>query len=161
MADVRTTVERTPYMVRGETKPEVRKHINLLRPQGYDAMTTWNIQWNYTYRETRSGCEIASVTTSLAVAYVMPRLQTTNSALNMSFRDYLAKLGTHEKGHALIALSIARRIDAAIAPMRAPTCEGLGNAANALGDRIIQEGIELNNAYDARTDHGRTQGARW
>jgi hypothetical protein len=42
-----------------------------------------------------------------------------------------------------------------------PTCDALSRAANALGDRLIKEANQMDVEYDARTQHGRTQGARF
>ena len=95
----------------------------------------------------------------------MPRLNPDSSApaaLARTFDEYAEKLLAHEDGHAQNGIETGKRIEAAILGMQPhPTCDELSRAANAEGDRLIKEANQADRDYDARTEHGRTQGARF
>lgn len=160
-AAVRETVATERYVVRGEAGPEVRKQLNRKGPQGYDAYTSWNILWNFTYRKKGGKCVMQSVATRVDIRHTMPRLETGSSELKKSFNKYLESLQVHEDGHAEIGRDVARRIDQGIKGLSDLTCEKLGVRANALGYKIIKEGNALDLKYDAETGHGQSQGAIW
>ena len=161
LAEVRETREVKNYQFAGASMAEARASMNKVRPRGYDAFTTWQINWRYTYKQANGRCSIATVTVNLAIVYTMPDLQTSDAALDRSFKGYLVKLRAHEDGHAENGRIVARRVDDAIPKLSAATCEELGKNANALGQSIVKEGNALDIEYDKQTDHGRTQGARW
>lgn len=160
-AAVTEKVVQKPYAVTGKTEEEVRADINAKRKGSYDATAQWWIRWNFWYRTAPGQCAISRVNTTLDLTFVEPRLTTSEPSVRKSFDAYMAKLRTHEQGHADIAREVARRIDAAIPSLTAATCDELGNKANALAHSLIREGNKEQEAYDARTDHGATQGARW
>ncbi len=154
-------VIQNPYVVTGKTEDEVRADINAKRNGNYDATAKWWIRWNFWYRTSPGQCAIARIATTLELTFVEPKLITSEPSVQKSFDDYMVKLRTHEQGHADIAREVARRIDAAIPPLTAPTCDELGKNANALAHSLIREGNTQQEDYDARTNHGATQGARW
>lgn len=160
-AAVVETLKREPYAVTGATEAEVRADINAKRSGNYDAKVRWYFRWNYTYRNTASGCSMARVTVTLDLAMIEPALRSPDAGLQKSFDDYIARLRVHEEGHAAIARATAQRIDAALQPLTAPTCNALGQRANEMGHALVAESNAEQAAYDARTDHGATQGARW
>lgn len=160
-ATVVETVKRAPYAVTGSTEAEVRADIDAKRPGSYDAKANWYFRWHYTYRTDASGCSMARVSVALELTLVEPALRSPDASVQKSFDDYLIKLRAHEDGHADLARATARRIDAALQPLTAATCNALGQRANEIGQTIVREGNAEQVAYDARTDHGATQGARW
>jgi predicted secreted Zn-dependent protease len=159
------------YDVDGASAQELREDLNRRGPtDGYehrhfDAVTNWRVRWQYTSKRTAAGCEIASVSTAVEVTYSFPRLSSDSSTpldVRRAFARYLERLLVHEKGHAKNAIEIARRIEDGIQGLpAAPTCASLNTIANSLGQSLIKEANQLDIEYDARTDHGRTQGARF
>jgi len=160
-AAVVETVNRAPYAVTGSTEAEVRADINAKRSGGYDARVIWYFRWTYTYRNTASGCSMERVTVALELTMIEPVLRTADAGVQKSFEAYMAKLRVHEQGHTAIARATAKRIDAALQPLTAPSCDALGKRANEMGHALVKEGNAAQAAYDTRTDHGATQGARW
>jgi predicted secreted Zn-dependent protease len=159
------------YDVDGETAQDVRADLNRRGPidgnehRRFDAVTHWHVAWRYTYRNSAGHCEIATASTHVDIAYAFPRLaphSSAPSALRRAFADYLERLLVHEKGHGQTALDIAKRIEDGIRTLpSAPTCSALEVMANDLGHSLIKEANQLDIEYDARTEHGRTQGARF
>lgn len=160
-AAVVETVKHAPYTVTGTTEAGVRADINAKRSGGYDARADWDFRWTYTYRNSASGCSMERVTVALVLTMIEPVLRTPDAAVQKSFDAYIAKLRVHEQGHSAIARATAKRIDAALQPLTAPSCDALGKRANEMAQAIINEGNAEQAAYDTRTDHGATQGARW
>jgi predicted secreted Zn-dependent protease len=159
------------YDVDGETAQDLRADLNRRGPidgnehRRFDAVTHWHIAWRYTYRDSAGRCEIATASTHVDISYAFPRLATNGSApsaLRRAFGDYLERLLVHEKGHAQTAIDIGKRIEDGIRTLPpAPMCSALRVIANNLGHSLIEEANRIDVEYDARTDHGRTQGARF
>jgi predicted secreted Zn-dependent protease len=159
------------YDVRGSTPQEVRAQLDRLGPidategKRFDADTRWFVNWKFNYMNAGQGCAIASVSTTLKVTITLPRLQadaSTPAALKQVFATFTNNLLLHEKGHAQNGIDIARRIEERIGAMPPErSCDGLGQAANELGHSLIKAGNRQDIDYDARTQHGRTQGARF
>lgn len=157
------------YDVAGATPSDIRADLNRLRPESkgerHDALTRWNVRWRYTYKISAQDCSFASVTTTLDVVITMPRLKPDASvpaAVARQFSDYLERLMLHEQGHVDGAIDFAKRIDAGIRALPPqPSCDALGKAANALGNDLVKQAQQSSDEYDARTLHGRTQGARF
>lgn len=158
-ASVSETVVRKSYRVQGNAALEVRSALKTKGPGGWDAYTYWHVDWRYVYQPSAGRCSIGEVATQLTITVTMPVLDTDNAALKAAFAQYLVHLQAHEDGHAENGRRAARKIDAAIVDLTAATCDELGRVANALGHRIIEETAAADKAYDAATDHGRTQGA--
>jgi predicted secreted Zn-dependent protease len=72
----------------------------------------------------------------------------------------MEKLITHEEGHASLAEVGAQSVYETIVALPAsPTCEALGEAANAAAQEKMDELKKRQQAYDDETGHGKTQGA--
>jgi predicted secreted Zn-dependent protease len=155
------------YDVTGKTPQEVRVDLNRHGPfdsQGrrFDGYTRWYVRWRYIYKSVPEGCAISGVSTSVDVAVTLPRLSPDDGLsddLKKSFANFAEKLRLHEDGHAQHAIEIAKRIETGITALPPEgTCERLGQVANELGYSLIKEANQQDLDYDARTQHGRTQG---
>jgi len=159
------------YDVDGATAEDIRADLNRRGPMDsvehrrFDAVTHWYVRWRYDYRNVTGGCNIASASTNVDITYSFPRLLAASKApedLRQTFSEYLKRLLVHEKGHAQTGIDIAARIEDGIRRLpTAPTCVALADQADRLGHSLIKEANQLDIAYDARTGHGRTQGARF
>jgi predicted secreted Zn-dependent protease len=161
-AVVTENLQHKPYTITGETVGQVRENAVGKQPvQGFDGQTIWYVTWRFWHESRGAGCVITRVTTKLDLTIIVPRLETRNAELKASFEEYSRNLMEHELGHAETGRDVARRIDAGIAVLTAPTCPDLERKANDLGYAIVREGNDRDKAYDIRTEHGATQGARW
>ena len=148
------------YDVGGATAQDIRAELNRLGP--IDA-TRWHIKWTYRYRNVGQDCAIARVAVTVDVTITVPRLKSGSPVeLNRAFEEFAQKLMAHEEDHAQNGIDAGKRIEAAIQDIRPyPTCDALGRTANALGESLIKEANQKDVEYDARTQHGRSQGARF
>jgi predicted secreted Zn-dependent protease len=159
------------YDVSGADAQAIRQDINRNGPvsvvdgKRYSATAHWHVAWTYKYRQNGTGCVIASAATTVKATIVFPRLKSdlsTPSELKRAFDTYAEALMLHEKGHVQNGIDIAKRIENGIRALPGEeTCPALGVAANALGARLIKEAHQLDIDYDQRTQHGRTQGAKF
>ena len=161
-SEVVETIRYEPYSVAGDSIADVRRQMDRMRPLSHDALTKWHVTWRYDFRKRLGFCFIDNVRTTLEIVYILPELRTSNIDVRRSFDAYGRRLKIHEDGHARIGRIIANRIHARL-PEVGPyaSCLQLEQAANALGNRLVQEGADMDEAYDLKTDHGLTQGARW
>jgi predicted secreted Zn-dependent protease len=163
---VRTTYEY--YDVDGRSAPDIRRKLNThgvrwTDGKVYDAVTRWYVRWNYRYENTADGCRIASVITRVEVVIKMPRWTAVDEAsetLRDKWQHYFDALREHELGHRDFGVRAAAEIEDAVARMEpGQDCLSLGEAANAIGHRILEKYRQEEIAYDLKTRHGYTQGA--
>lgn len=123
--------------------------------------TQWKIHWNFRWQIEPDGqCRLVANTTDLIAVVTIPGLVSGDERAKATFARYVANLKVHEMGHVDIARKAAADIDKGILslpPMS--SCQLLGNAANALGQRRLEQARNEGSQYDKITGHGRTQGA--
>lgn len=165
---VRSTVRH--YEISGSTALELRAGMDRLGPKDpaygtpYAGYTRWGIRWSYDYA-TAAGCGIENVAVAARIDIVLPRWRDARSGpreLVAEWRRFIAALRRHEEGHAAIARRGARRIARRLESMRTfPSCARLERAADTAAERILEQTRVAERAYDRRTAHGDTQGARF
>lgn len=156
-----------PYPVRALPGETLRKALNAATPitvdgQRFHGYTRWNVRWTFRWwREPSGRCTITEVQTQLRTEVQLPQLRTATPAQHAVFDRYLPALSRHEQGHVQFGRDAAQAIDEGIARLPAlEDCATLERTANALGHRLLREHTEREKAYDLRTSHGATQGAR-
>jgi predicted secreted Zn-dependent protease len=158
------------YVVLGGTAAKIRDSLDRLGPidpvsgQRWDAHTGWWLEWRFETRESRSGCDIAWVRTQLRVTQKLPQhgeLSSLGEDLRRDWMSYLNRLGQHEEGHVRIPSDAAQRIEDSLRRLHADDCATLEREANRIGNEELNRARSEERAYDASTDHGRSQGARF
>ena len=148
------------YDVSGTSADAVRTAINAARPMDpddgktYDALTHWDIQWEW--RTVDDVCQPSSAEVTVSTRVRLPRLANLES-VSQSLRDrwtkYVSALQKHEVGHLIPVLDAIPGLQAA---MRAsPTCEAMEQLVKQAIADLTRQGID----YDRTTHHGATQGA--
>ena len=163
------TVTRSLYTVAGTTAAEIRSHLLDEAASGgpdgrrYDGLTTWSVHWTFRYEHGAGGCSLLSANLDVAIEIRLPRLADETAvapAILDSWRAYAGALEQHETGHADRESAVLEGLrDAFESAPSAAECGGLGAALNALGDDFVMQVRLSDDAYDAETDHGRSQGA--
>lgn len=151
------------YDVSGDSAAEIRRQLNMRRPAAdddgsrrFDARTRWYYRWNWPGYG-RSRCDLDDASLKLEVKVIFPRWRPGPRAtadLRRRWNRYVRALAEHEAGHVRIARRHYQNVEGAI---RRSTCNRADDAAHQALARIRQEDA----AYDATTEHGRTQGARF
>jgi predicted secreted Zn-dependent protease len=144
------------YTIRGSTAAELRAQMDQLGPQHFDAFTRWDFSWTWPAAADGS-CILSKATVNYTIKVTAPVWtppRTVDPSLVTAWSTYMTALATHEKGHIDFVVATAPSVLEAI---KASTCDKANAAAGAVLDRIRQHDI----AYDAATNHGATQGARF
>jgi predicted secreted Zn-dependent protease len=159
-----------PYDVSGSSGVELRAAMERLGPKDsvsgtpYAGYTRWRIAWSYRVERARA-CELASVRVVARIRITVPRWTRAGQAdpsLAAEWRRFVTALRRHENGHAAIATAAARRIGRRLASLRAfRSCARLERAADRAAVQILNNARAAEVAYDERTRHGDTQGARF
>lgn len=157
------------YNVIGKTVSEISKSLDAnampdpSEPGSrYYALTRWQLAGDWSVRPTLRGCEVSSGRVSVKITMTLP-LHTSSGAstdtLNR-FNTFVEKTTLHESGHVEITLQGAREYQRALGNYpAAPTCSALDAQLNDLFRRSFDAIHRANREYDAKTQHGRTQGA--
>jgi len=144
------------YDIVGLTAEDLRAQMDALGPigpDGYksDAFTIWSTKWGW------PPCQIDKATVSYEIMVLFPRWKPPRDAsaqLVAKWDDYIRALATHEKGHVDYIVKNYRLIVDAIKKADCYTAELAAQAALSL---LRSHDVE----YDAITNHGATQGARF
>ena len=159
-----------PYDITGSSGVELRAAMQRLGPKDplsgtpYAGYTRWRIAWSYRVERARA-CEPTSVRVVARIRITLPRwtgAAQADPSLAAEWRRFVTALRRHENGHAAIARAAARRIGSRLASLRAfRSCARLARAADGAAVRILNNARAAEVAYDERTRHGDTQGARF
>ena len=149
------------YDIAGATEGELRAELNAKGPVGYDgyrgdATTQWFIGWTWPGYGT-SFCTVSAPAVSYQITVIFPRWRAPASAppaLTAKWTDFEQALGEHERGHVDFVVTHYNSVSAAIERASCATAEA---AAQDALKPIRQHDID----YDAETNHGATQGARF
>jgi predicted secreted Zn-dependent protease len=156
------------YMVTGATIREIHESLRQARPGNLkstvDGLTVWNVNWRFTLANSGSACRIATFSTTTTITITLPRwIMPTNATdpVKAEWQRYFKALSEHEYGHAQFGLIAGAEIQKRAREAGEDTnCESLKQRINALCEATIKTYKERDGAYDQRTEHGATQGAR-
>lgn len=161
------SIGHTYYRITGSTANELRAQMDQLGRTdelGYhwDAYTEWQVTWSYPYSFSAGSCSTGPVKVAVDVTFVLPQWDVSPTApqdLVDKWAEYSAALQVHEDGHKEIATEAGREIlDAMNALPAYSSCRELEQAADAVGEGILERYRQREERYDQDTDHGATQG---
>jgi predicted secreted Zn-dependent protease len=147
------------YDVGGSTESEIRDQLNVSAPVGKDgfrgdALTTWDIRWTWDGYGNDS-CDLNSVKVTYDIRVQFPRWTPSadvSQKLRTKWNSYIAALTAHEKGH---VDNVVANFPNVVNAIRRGTCSTADARAQDILTAIRQNDLD----YDARTNHGATQGA--
>jgi predicted secreted Zn-dependent protease len=153
------------YKVRGITAEALLASMKANQPSTNHASTEWRIDWDYEYLIKPDECILRSFSTRVRVRYTLPQWvdsQRADKALQGEWKRYLGALGLHESGHAGFGIAAAKEMVRLVnsTEWRAPDRKELKARIDEACKETIREYRAREAAYDEKTDHGRTQGAR-
>lgn len=155
------------YHISGRSVRELRRSMNEKRPKGqtHDALTTWNISWNYSWRPVEGGVVIQNPKVSASIITTLPTWSAPKDAdpvLVERWRIFLRALQLHENGHAAIGTQAAQEVEKQLVNLpRQPNAEALKQAIETISQPIIAAAREKEKQFDIKTQHGIKQGARF
>jgi predicted secreted Zn-dependent protease len=160
----------TYYSVTGTSKSELRASLDQQRASeiavgDYDAHTSWQIDWRFSYDRREHACGIEEMTVTLDARMILPRWDSPlqgKQSLQAAWLHYLDALRAHEDGHIEIARAAKSSIESSISTTPAEEdCAKMGDAVNFRAQAILETFREREAQYDRNTGHGLSQGARF
>lgn len=128
----------------------------------YDSITSWKVDWNYSCNRDSGSRFADSFRLSVDIAIHVPQWTPTADAprpLVDKWHSYIRKLILHEHGHRDLVVEAASELTRAVAELsQVQTCRELERAVSALCRMKMSRLDEIQNAYDATTNHGFAQG---
>lgn len=156
------------YEIRGNEENQLRRQMSQNGTKWndgktYDALTTWDISWDYQYDARDNMVYVDGFRTTVDIVFRYPKWVKTEEAptdLVGKWDHYMKNLIEHENGHRDLAVTLAKEVNEAIAQL------GPARSKKEL-DRVIKDTARakmaelktIQVAYDDDTGHGRTQGA--
>ena len=145
----------------GPLFPQVQAASPIRREgRAFTGNTNWNIRWHYDLDRNPAGlCRVGKLRVTLNLEITLPRLRGASPGQQENFDRYLARLHAHEQTHAAIDTEAAHTVERellALPPQR--DCEQLKQQLNGAGHAVLDRYRQKNLEFDARTDHGRTEG---
>lgn len=125
------------------------------------ARTKWNVDWRYKYKKRNGVCRVTQAKVTARIIYTLPRWINKERAapeLRQEWGRMIKVLTAHEENHGSHAIHAAREVERTFLKLAAERCRDLKKLLSETGKRIISEGNAKDDAYDDRTDHGRTEG---
>lgn len=152
------------YQVHGETPAAVRAQMNEHRPVGkygpFDALTTWFVSSHYPLVKEAGRCRLGALGIELTITTTLPGWD--GAEASGRWQRYMASLREHERGHAQNARAAAQAVFETLKKVpAASTCSELDKDANRAAEDVTHSFNAEDDAYDQRTRHGESQGARF
>jgi len=155
------------YIARAEPGTPILVTLNAASPirendKIFHAETKWYVNWKFWWHEQADGrCRMTRVDVDLDSRIKLPALTYATEEQDKQFHTYLFALQAHELGHVGFGKQAALAVDTGVMALpEMASCTELENAANRLGNQILNEYKIKEIHYDVDTRHGRTQGAR-
>ncbi|HWH47226.1 MAG TPA: DUF922 domain-containing protein [Burkholderiales bacterium] len=167
-AEPLTRIHTSYYYVDGPSASVLAAQIDQAGPAGadgrrYPGKTKWDVQWKFKHEQQGVTCIMKQVAVAIGIAQTLPRWRGEakgTAALKIRWRQFVEALARHEDGHKQHGLAAGREIETAlIAAKPAGNCEDLAAAANGAAEAIVKKYQDLDEDYDRKTAHGRSQGA--
>lgn len=157
------------YAVHGANPQEIRTDINRARQDNgngaHDGSTRWDIKWTYRYNQRNNLYVVSSFKLDTQITIRLPQWTPPPNAdpgLVKQWNEYLRALRQHEYGHAEHGTQAAKEISdrvKAIEPFK--TKSDLQPALEEISRGTIDKFKKVDEEYDAQTNHGLKQGARF
>lgn len=161
-------VQTTFYYIDGTSATMLAAQIDQKGPAGPDgkrfaAHTKWNIQWKFRHAQEGVTCSMKDAAVLIGIAQTMPRWRGEGqgaAALNARWQKFVEALKRHEEQHKQNGIKAGAEIEKALLAVKPHSnCEDLAGTANTAAEEIVKKYQKLDQEYDRKTEHGRTEGA--
>jgi predicted secreted Zn-dependent protease len=150
------------YTVQGQDHGSLARSLNANGPRGFHGLASWKVNYQYTTKQRKDACLIDSVRVRISGVILMPRWADGSAApqsLQRHWSEYYAALKQHEDGHIQNGRELALLVKEKLMGLGAVPCDRTATLAQAEFDRLYGNLKTRDQEYDARTNHGATQGA--
>jgi len=158
--DLQIAVAR--YAIQGRDYDSLSRSLRANGPKGFHGFANWNVSYEYTTKRHRDGCQIATVRTKVSGEILMPQWADEQAApleLQRRWSDYYGALKRHEDGHIQHGRELAQLVNERLMGLGVVPCNQLRVLTQGEFQRLYGNLKARDQEYDARTNHGETQGA--
>jgi predicted secreted Zn-dependent protease len=152
------------YPVKGNSYDSLVRSLAANGPKGYHGMAAWNISYHHTVIPEGKLRRFDNVRLKIVGEILMPKWTdeaTAPPALQQRWQAYYAALQQHEEGHVQHGNELAALVREKFFGVTDFACNQAEAVAKAEFDRVYNNLKLRDKEYDARTQHGATQGARF
>lgn len=152
------------YRVFGASIEEVLHSLDTCKPirGDYYATTNWWYSYVYDYYQKDNGlCGLRNIAVGVHFTSLLPYWDDEGPSVKKEWNRFLEHVIVHEDGHTEITTNALKAVYDALDHLPDTDCRTIVSAANERASLLAKEVDALNTAYDQRTNHGETQGARF
>jgi predicted secreted Zn-dependent protease len=152
------------YPVQGRDYASLSQSLKANGPKGFHGLATWNIRYDYTTRKQRDGCQVDTVQVKVSGEILMPNWADETAApadLRQRWSAYYAALKQHEDGHIQHGRELALLVKEKLMGLGVVPCESVQGRTESEFQRLTGNLKARDQEYDARTQHGASQGAQF
>lgn len=150
------------YAVQGRDYASLGQSLKANGPKGFHGLARWKIDYEYTTKRIRDNCQVDSVKVRVVGDILMPKWSDEAAAppdLQRRWATYYAALKQHEDGHIQHGRELALLVRERMLGLGAVPCEQVKALTDGEFLRLHGNLKTRDQEYDARTNHGATQGA--
>lgn len=161
---------RKSYSVSGLDEKAIRKSLNqnttcIEKGKKFDAYTAWSLSWRYQWVGSDGKFHLSRFYTKIDSTITMPNWTDRSNAkekLVKKWDTYYEALLRHELRHRQIAVDAAKELHKQLKNLGTfASGEALSQAADEISNRMLNEARRNEKQYDADTNHGKNDGARF
>jgi predicted secreted Zn-dependent protease len=160
--DLDLQVALKTYDVEGRDYDSLTASLRDRGPRGFHGLASWSVGYETTMAHDGNQCRLTSVRVKISGEILMPQWVDVTAAplqLQRQWEDYYAALKRHEDGHIQHGRELALLIKERLLSLGTVPCDRIHALAKGEYDRLYTGLKDRDKEYDARTNHGETQGA--
>ncbi|MES2944849.1 MAG: DUF922 domain-containing protein [Pseudomonadota bacterium] len=149
------------YEVQGHDQGSLLRSLRANGPNGFHGFASWNVSYEYTTKPDRDACQIISVRLKVSGKILMPRWIDASAApvqLQQRWGEYYAALKRHEDGHIQHGRELALLVNERLMGLGSLPCDQMQARTQVEFQRLYDNLKTRDQEYDARTQHGKSQG---
>lgn len=152
------------YAVQGRDYASLAQSLKANGPKGFHGLASWKIGFEYTTKKQRDACQVNTVRVKVDGEILMPKWADETAApleLQQRWTTYYAALKRHEDGHIQHGRELALLVKERLLGLGVVPCDQVQALAAGEFQRLSGNLKARDQEYDARTQHGATQGAQF
>ena len=159
------------YDIKGRTYAELRRQLNEVGPvnpdtrKRFDARTDWNLSWDYQYSKVDGKYRLTEKTVKVTATIHFPKwvdIEQGNPLARRLWIVYLNNLKRHEEGPVELAKRAGQTLNRRLDQLGAFNSKiEIEEAIKKKAKEVVTIHKALHQDYDRRTNHGKSQGARF
>ena len=170
--DIELTRKWELYQIKGWNQSDLRKAMNAKGPintntgKRFDARTDWKLGWKYKYdKNSKNQFKLSSHSIQITATIHFPEwanMKTGNPQTRRLWLIYIHNLKRHEMGHVELAQRAGKALSDRLSQLGTFDSRlEIEEAVKKKAEEVTRIHQALHEDYDRRTNHGKSEGARF